>query len=231
MTMIDPARPENLIQSQNPEHQVIQLVNTGDTLWRGQYASTWYEAKPGERIFIPFFAMCHWFGHPDAADVPGDRQRQYRLDEFRRLQVHYGVYDDGMEAFKAAVPDVQLFTATGEKIITVCDDPVGDHLRPAMNDKKQIELMQTAMEEMQKQVVALQSMIQLQQRADDSTVKAGDDVGSDTPRPIPVPKAPTSEVSPDVPIPPGVPTAPHSIPVPDTGIVTKDGPGMVPKQG
>lgn len=226
MTMIDPARPEHLIQSANPEHQVIQLVNTGEVPWRDQYAKTWYEAAPGERIFIPFFAMCLWFGHPDATDIPGDRQKQYRLEEYRRLQVRYGVYDDGMDTFMAAVPDVKLYTATGEPIITVCDDPIGEHLRPVMNDKKQIELMQTAMEQMQKQVAAMEAQILQQQRADDATVKA-DEILGDTPRPIPVPVPPTGEVSPDVPIPPGVPTAPPAVEVP----VTKDGPGMVPKQG
>lgn len=229
-----------LVQGPNPDHQVVQIVNRTNEPWSDKWGGVTFTCPamspagvPG-RIFVPFYAMCYWFGHPDAFDHPTDRNKRYRLEEYERLQVYYGVYDDGLEAFLARTPNVELFTDMGDPIITVKDDPAGKHLTPAVQSEQQQELIQQTLAKLTAEVARLQGVVQ-QQEAEREALATGGHVGSDAPAPHGESPGPIlAGIAPDaVPIPGGpgvpgdVPTAPPSVQPPDGG-VTEDSP-IVPK--
>lgn len=224
-----------LTQGPNPEVQMVQLVNRTDTDWIGQYARIKYECKAGgHRIFVPYHAMCYWFGHPDAFDVPGDRLRQFRLEEFDRLKVLYGTYDD-LEAFHEQKPQVELYSVeTGERLITVKDDPEGRHLTPAVQSTTQQEALERAVRQMQEQVTRLNSELAVL-KGEDESMTAADRIATDIAPHGPEEKGVVTQPPPnfqDIPIPgesgiPGdVPTAPPAVTDPDA--VTEDLPQQPP---
>lgn len=208
---------EGLVMSQNPATQVLMIVNEGETTWTDMFAKQRYTLEPGQRTFVPFFAACLWFGHPDAADIPGDRRKQYRLEEFQRLQVRIGTYDDH-EAFFERRPKIGVYTVDGARVITVKDDPAGDHLNPMVQDQNERELLVSAMAAMQQQMETMKAQMEALQRGDDAAVQAGDvrtDVKGSAPEPVPHPQqGVVTDGPPPSPVQPGTPTAPPTVPVP-----------------
>lgn len=87
------ARPTRDPRERTPDYTVVRMVNEGDVPFTGIYVGEKYEADPGEQLFVPFYAMCLWAGHPDAVDI--DNKRRHRTHELKRLQVKYGTHSFG----------------------------------------------------------------------------------------------------------------------------------------
>lgn len=161
-----------------PEVQVVRIRNTGTEPWTGEYASNRYTIPVAGEVVVPFLAMCLWLGHPDAMDVPGDRQRQFRTDEFERLGTRYGVYEnawreathpqskyredpeaEGKTEWDMARPSLDAFDINNVPIITVADDPQGEHLAPDALATAQARDTAATMTAMQQQIATLQAQI------------------------------------------------------------------------
>lgn len=234
MTDFSAVRPMTLVMENDPALQIVRLKNTGTRPWADKYNNRKYTMEPGEEIVVPFLAMCLWFGHPDAIDHPTDKQRQFRFDEWRRLQVRYGSYDNvgeepivtksgSIPPWKDQVPSIEVLTMAGEKIITVVDDPEGRHLQPAQQNVSQVELMQSAIERMQEQMREMESRLATEQRAVDAQVEA-DEVRTDgrvepEARPEPTTDGPVRDAATphQTGVPDSIPTAPQAVEI--------DGPG------
>lgn len=186
-------------RSRTPEYTVVRAENQGPEPFTAKYQGDTFHIPPGGQIFVPFYAMCLWAGHPDAIDV--DRQRRYRTDELRRLQVRYGTHSfngcwstdvcngnpgpsrDGVKAKHPPhrhLPDLHFFSIdTGEEYNTVLLDPEGRTLTTS-TAQTQDTLESRAMRDLQSQIAALQR--------DLAAVQAG--AGQAVPPPAPAPVVP-----------------------------------------
>ncbi len=162
-------------------NDVCRLKNAGSEPWLARYANQQYRIQPGGEGIAPFVAVCNWFGHPDAVDIsPRDR---YRTNERDRLRIKYGVYDDDSK-WEAQTPSIEVFTLDGERIITVLDDPDGVNLSPSTSTLAEKAMLEQQMAEMQKQMKAMQTALDVQSRNDEA-VNAGSHIEEDAgPNPI-----------------------------------------------
>lgn len=163
------------VATANISSQVVFAENVGPRPFSQEYANARYICDPGQRILIPWEAMCLWMGHPDAVDI--DPKRRYRTEEFERLCVKWGVYehhnrakeewydDKGNGPFAPLFPQLVITRIEDNtRVITVVDDPEGKHLTPAVQsaaDKARLEdqlaAMRAQMAAMAQQMTAMQS--------------------------------------------------------------------------
>lgn len=176
----------SLVQGVNPETQVVRVRNVGHEDFTSKYANVPYTIRAGQETIVPFLAMCLWLGHPDAVDI--DKRRQYRLEEFQRLQARYGTYDD-IDAWEVGKPKLEAYSVDGVRLITVVDDHEGSHLRVETSTAQEKATMLNAMAAMQEQMAAMQRKMEEMQRQE-SAVEASDLV-TDT-------KAAEPEAKPDI---------------------------------
>lgn len=137
-------------------NDVVQVTNLDTSEWTGMYNSQKYKMAPGGKCIAPFIAVCHWFGHPNAVDI--DARNRYRTDEYARLRVVYGVYDDE-DKFQSMIPHVEVHDLEGNKIITVLDDPRGDNLTPESSTVAEKQQLEIQMEAMRRQMMAMQAQM------------------------------------------------------------------------
>lgn len=102
----------------------VVIENVGDTDFVGDYASRRYVIKPGQSRGVPYHGMVYWCGDPRAFDVPNDPKRRFRTDEFKRLRILYGVYDD-MAQWYLRTPKLKVMSLGGKEITSVLEDPDG----------------------------------------------------------------------------------------------------------
>lgn len=143
-------------------NDVVRIRNLMDKEWTGMYNSQTYRMSPGGECIAPYIAVCNWFGHPEAVDI-GPRER-YRTDEYARLRVFYGVYDDE-DKWDELTPKVEVYDLDGNRIITVIDDPSGSALTPAQSTVAERDLLVRQMTQMQKQMAMMQAQLDTQNRA------------------------------------------------------------------
>ena len=183
MTMTTPTTDRDPRQ-RTPDYTTVQMVNEGDTEFVGKYTGQTFRAAPGERIFVPFYAMCLWAGHPDAMDL--DRRRRYRTDELSRLQVKYGTHSfNGCWTTELCsgnpgtdnkpkhpptrhLPDIHFYRVEDNtEYMTVLADPEGKHTNPnVVRDASQDTLESRALRDLQVTVEKLQKELAVVQRGD-----------------------------------------------------------------
>jgi hypothetical protein len=156
---------------------IVRVVNVGDRPFRDRYNRQWVDIPVGGEQFVPFEAVCLWFGNPDVMDK-GPRQRD-RTDTYQRLRARLGVYEN--EAlWESRKPKVECYTINGDRIITVMDDPYGTQKRttPDMGDPMQQQVfvqlneMRKVAEEQATTNVLLKNFIEQQARRDPSSDSA-----------------------------------------------------------
>lgn len=186
-------------RQRTPEYTTVQMVNEGDVEFVGTYTGQQFRAGPGERIFVPFYAMCLWAGHPDAMDL--DRKRRYRTDELKRLQVKYGAFSfngcwttelckgnpgvDGVKKHPPTrhLPNIHFFRVEdGSEYMTVLIDPDGKRINPGVvNEASQDTMESRALRDLQNTVERLQKEL--------AVVQGGQGVTTTIP-PAPEPRIP-----------------------------------------
>lgn len=187
-------------------NDVVRLKNVGKEKWFGRYNNQPYTIFPGGEGIAPFIAICNWFGHPDAVDT--DPRNRHRFNELERLRVKYGVYDDDTK-WDANTPKIEVFTLDGERVLTVLDDPEGNHLHPSTTTMAEKTILEEQLDAMQKQMRVMQAQLDVQNRADEAEAQAGpvgeDDAPVTSPPheafipPVAVPPEPAAVVSEDTP--------------------------------
>ena len=150
--------PDNEI----PEYTVVRIRNVDDKSVTLKWARTKYTIEPGREAAVPWPAMVRHMGDPRTIDLPGNDPRlKERTFEFNRLCKKYGVYDKH-ELFPNRVPKIEAYSFDGERIITVIDDPRGEHDTPerltveaSMQNDQLVKQMMEQMQAMQAQIAAL----------------------------------------------------------------------------
>lgn len=174
--------------------EVVRLHNDGETAFNDRYGGQRYIINPGQDAIVPWEAMCLWLGNPDFVDI--DKKRRFRTDEYHRLRVRYGAHDDATrgitadqmwEQHKPAI-SVHKIDGSDERIITVVDDPSGSHLTPQTQTVAENELLRTRMEEMARQMAAMQAQMDTMDRAEAANRVSDADADAPTaPKRQPVP--------------------------------------------
>ena len=134
------------------EQQSVYVSNEGNDVFIGMFRKQTFTIEPGQRVIVPFLAMCLWCGHPDAWD---DERDKHRTDEARRLRVKYGIYESG--DWDADTPNLVVQDMVGNQLVTVLNDKDGDHLTPAIQSAAE---KQQLMDAIQAQVAGMQAQAQ-----------------------------------------------------------------------
>lgn len=171
--------------------QMVWAENTGSKPFSQEYANTRFTINPGQRLLIPWDAMCLWLGHPDAVDI--DAKRRFRTEELERLHVKWGVYEQHQRALESWVdnnghtqprmfPSLAVYRIEdNERIITVVDDPEGSHLTPALQSEREKAQLQDTMEAMRAQMAAMAAQLQ-EMQSQQAAQFVGEDTRTDEPQ-------------------------------------------------
>ena len=125
-----------------------------------RYARVAYRCEAGEETIVPWAVIALYFGDPrsqmdkivKAEDSQGEHMVPMRPAELLRLSVFYGVYEQGVDAIAAMVPDVTIRTLTGVEIIPPVFDPHCEHVYGFQRSMQKSTDMTTLIEEMQQQI-------------------------------------------------------------------------------
>lgn len=103
-------------------YKLVKVRNEGDTDFVGKYNSQLFPIKAGAETVVPYECLCLWAGNPDVQDT-GPRSKD-RTDEYQRLRVKYGAYDDE-EKFQSVRPQLVFHDLEDNRLVTVMEDPYG----------------------------------------------------------------------------------------------------------
>lgn len=140
--------------------EVWRIRNVGTHEFKDSYNGNVYRAAVGSDTIVPVEAGILWLGNPNTRDI--DPRRLDRTNEFKRLRVRYGAYDNldqpqGVTPMWDNVkPKVEAFTLDGDRVLTVVDDPFGELTAPVelthqerISDNAMVTALQSQMAEMQ----------------------------------------------------------------------------------
>lgn len=130
-----------------------------------RYNRVVYRCEPGEKVIVPWAVVALYFGDPrsamdrivEAEDSQGTHRVPTRGNELLRLSVYYGVYEQGVEAIAAVVPNVVITTLAGVEIIPPVFDPECEHMYGFQRSSQKSEDVATLISSLQDQVDALKA--------------------------------------------------------------------------
>lgn len=204
-------RANNIEVAPSPEF-VARIVNEGDRPFRMRYLTRWYTLAPGGQMIVPWEVMLAFMGNPYATNAPNRMDRQ---EWWKRLMFKYGCHDENQ--WPECKPTIRAYNATtGERYVTVIDDPDGSQVHPARVSIGDAEAMAAQMQALESQITMLRTM--LQQNPLGGAVDA-----------TPAPNVVTSGFNPNAPLPPtqvfdAPPPGAVPLTAPATGAV-EDAPG------
>lgn len=168
---------------------ILRVVNRMDKPFKVMYDSRETTLMPDKDAFLPFPCVALWFGDPRADVALGSVQdnrgiRTYipdRETEIRRLRAKYD-NQFGDETVIVKAPNVEVYALDGERVLTVLDDPQGEHIRPASETVADRNDLLSLLAQQQRQIDVLTEM---------ALGKVGAGVGTETSpaeEPVPVPE-------------------------------------------
>lgn len=154
---------------------ILRVVNLDDFAHTVKWNSRRYVLQPGKDTFIPGAAVFTWFGDPRATAtyqslVDEEGVPQFiadRKSEIRRLRIKYGagIAGDEYSFDGVATPNVEVWTADGERVWTVLDDPDGDHVSPSPATAADENSMRALLAAQQRQIELLREQMDLRDDA------------------------------------------------------------------
>lgn len=155
----------------------VRAVNNSDTPIQWMYDRVKYILQPGVPTFIPYMAMCLYQGDPRAIDLPsGKAHERYRTNEYARLRIHCGVYEDDSRWDDCPHVHVTCYPIDSDvPFNTVLSDPEGTSLADQKHDLSQTQFLQAQMETMAAQLRVLQAQAAASQSADQAMAAANFD--------------------------------------------------------
>lgn len=123
MTMIQP----NVGNALGTIAEVVQMVNAGDTTFNMPYGTARLIIEPGQSFMGQTEIAAHFMGRWWTDNT--DPKYRERAEDLRRLRTLYGCYEDDV-MWAARKPKLVLYSAAGEEIRTLLDDPEGHYAKP-----------------------------------------------------------------------------------------------------
>jgi len=153
-------------QAQMTETALVIVKNNAPTRFRAKYARQVYEIEPDATRMVPYHAAVTWFGDPRAVNKGSKHSTQFRQKECDRISVRYGLHGDSWrdpatDVLHENLPDIELFDlATNDKIVTIIEDPSGDHLTPDTSSIREQRDLEATVTHLQRQLTALEAQIE-----------------------------------------------------------------------
>lgn len=142
---------------------VVRVHNLDDTDYEFMWDSVGYVVPANGDGMMPFEAMANWFGDPrSTSSIRSNTDHKGlrgwipdRETEVRRLRMKYGV-EQGDERVIREHPNVEVYTASGERVLTVLDDPSGQSTNVEVpRSAKSFEDLATQVTNLQNQIAAI----------------------------------------------------------------------------
>lgn len=156
MTMIQP----NVGNVLGTISEVVQMVNEGDETFSMAYGTARLIIEPGQSFMGQREIAAHFMGRwwTDNSD-PKYRER---AEDLHRIRTLYGCYEDDV-AWERNKPRLVLYSASGEVIPTLLDDPDGLYAKPqglvvGSSLEAQLAIMQNQMAQLQSQIANKEGM-------------------------------------------------------------------------
>lgn len=146
----------------------VRAVNNSDQPITWTYDRVKYVLPPGVPTFIPYLCMCLYQGDPRAIDLPTGREHeQYRRNEYARLRIHCGVYEDDTLWEDCIHTRVTCYPIDSDvPFETVLRDPEGASLSGEKATNNQTQFLTQQMEQMAAQLRVLQAQAAASANAD-----------------------------------------------------------------
>lgn len=147
--------------------QIYKVINLDSKEFVDTCNGQTYHIPPGSETLIPLAAVDVWFGNPDARNT---EQRKYRNEEFNRLRVRAGAYENN-DVWEMNKPKVKVLTITGEEVLTVVADPEGKHLNPDTSSQADTERLNEQIQMLAAQV----EMLNAQKKQDEHLAESAEE--------------------------------------------------------
>lgn len=186
------------------EYSIVRVRNTMTRDFRIDYANKRWDIGAGKERTLPYHCMVMVCGDPRAFDVPGDMRQRYRTDEWQRLRILYGVYDDIL-ANGENLPKLEVYDLDGNRIQTVLDDPEGNADELAAINESELErtqnMLMATMQRLKELEASMADIVSRQQVPPDPTIIAELDEQrrTETPATTPLVEVPT-DGAPTIPV-------------------------------
>jgi hypothetical protein len=155
---------------------LVVVTNQGNSAFTITYDNKNYVLTPQKDAYVPFAAVCLWFGDPRSTGqiqvLGGEENPQVvpsRDEEVRRLSVKYGHQVGGVDEYlkgevpNSPVPKVIVRTLDSkDPIPTVLDDPSGTTTTPAVQSIAAASTQDQIIKRQQQQIDLLTSILQRQ---------------------------------------------------------------------
>lgn len=155
---------------------IVRVINREEYPLTVKWNSREYVLQPGRDVFIPGACAFLWFGDPRSSDkfqsfADSDGTRQFVVDrptEVRRLRIKWGAGLAGDEATfeDVATPFVEVWTAEGERVTTVLDDPAGRSTIPVETTGRDDDELRELVASQQRQIELMKEHLGLNEAAD-----------------------------------------------------------------
>lgn len=159
---------------------IVRVVNQEEYPFTVKWNSREYRLQPERDVFIPAACAFNWFGDPRASGVyqsiaDPDGTRMFvsdRATEVRRLRIKWGAGLEGDEATfdGVAIPSVEVWTAEGERVITVLDDPIGKNVLSASPSVSDDEGLRQLVASQQRQIELMKQHLGMNEEAEQAAV-------------------------------------------------------------
>ncbi len=231
MTMIAPATagapPASAPAAMSMMTAAVQLKNEGADVFTMKYGPLdRLTLHPGQSVYVPEEVAWHFLGRWWTNN--DDPRNRARVDEVRRLRTLYGAYEDDMvwEGIGVdpvsqlpripAKPSLVAYTADGNRITTVVDDPEGVAGADTQTRFGREQSMEAQLQILQQTVLQLQAQIGTQQAEAIDSIPEVAQVTEQAPAPVapPMPPGVSGQAAQMVGGQVAVPVAPPSIPQP-----------------
>lgn len=136
--------------------EVVHCKNIGTIPHASAFNSRPYVIKPGQSAILEREAAVKDFGDWSLRNESAEIHK--RLDEYHRVQGHYGcgpdtIRDENTPVWDEVMPRVELSDESGNPIISVLDDPQGNSLPEDTTGQdgleRQLDLMRQRMAELE----------------------------------------------------------------------------------
>lgn len=155
---------------------IVKVINRMEFPYVVKYDSREFVLQPGKETYIPAACAFTWFGDPRSTNtyqsVKMPNGQSYfisdRKTEVRRLRIKHGAGIEGNEDNfdHVAIPDVEVYTAEGERVLTVLDDPAGKTTTPADVRVSQDEELREIIARQQRQIEAMRDHLGMEDEAE-----------------------------------------------------------------
>lgn len=163
---------------------VVRAVNREEYPLVVKWNSRKFTLQPDKEMFIPAACAFCWFGDPRASSVyqsilGEDGTRMFvndRLTEVRRLRIKWGAPIEGDErTFDGVpVPNVEIWTQDGERVVTVIDDPEGKNVISASPSVSDDEGLRELVRKQQRDLEMLKARLDMEDEATAAAANEGE---------------------------------------------------------